>query len=60
VVIMYPNCCIFQDILTKEVIWRGIKKGHLYHLEDLRIGETNLARGYSKAKKMKFGRGIGG
>jgi GAG-pre-integrase domain len=50
VVIMYPNCCIFQDILTKEVIGRGIKKGRLYHLEDLRIGETNLARGYSKAE----------
>jgi GAG-pre-integrase domain len=50
VVMMYPNCCIFQDILTKKVIGRGIKRGGLYHLEDLRIGETNLSKGNSQAE----------
>jgi gag-polypeptide of LTR copia-type len=37
VALMFPNHCIFQDILTKEIIGRGIKKGRLYHLEDLKI-----------------------
>ncbi|PRQ16268.1 hypothetical protein RchiOBHm_Chr7g0182361 [Rosa chinensis] len=26
-VILYPWCCIFQDILTGEIIGRGIEKG---------------------------------
>lgn len=24
---MYPSFCLFQDILTKEIIGRGTKKG---------------------------------
>ena len=49
-VIMFPDFCIFQDILTKEIIGRGSKKGRLYHLEDLRVGRTNLANGCSKSE----------
>jgi hypothetical protein len=36
VVLMYPNCCIFQDIQTREIIGREVKRGRLYHLEDLK------------------------
>jgi hypothetical protein len=56
VALMFPNYCIFQDILTKEIIGRGIKKGRLYHLEDLKIGKTNVAL----AQRNRFGPGIGG
>jgi transposase InsO family protein len=47
-VLMYPNCCVFQDISTKEIIGRGIKRGRLYHLEDLKCGRANLAKGHSQ------------
>lgn len=42
---MYPNLCIFQDILTKEILGRGIKREGLYHLEDLSIGTACLVQG---------------
>jgi hypothetical protein len=42
-VLMYLNFCIFQDILMKEILGRGIKWNELYHLEDLNIGSTCLA-----------------
>jgi hypothetical protein len=42
VVLMYPNCCIFQDIQTKEIIGCGVKRGRLYHLENLKIRLANL------------------
>ena len=42
VVLMYPNFCIFQDILTKEILGRSIKRNGLYHLEDLSTGSTCL------------------
>lgn len=48
VVLMFPEFCIVQDILTKEIIGCGSKHGRLYHLEDLRIGRTNLANGSAK------------
>jgi GAG-pre-integrase domain len=50
VVLMFPDFCIFQDILTKEIIGRGSKRGRLYHLEDLRVGRMNLANGCSKSE----------
>jgi Reverse transcriptase (RNA-dependent DNA polymerase)/GAG-pre-integrase domain/Integrase core domain/gag-polypeptide of LTR copia-type len=50
VVLMYPNCCIFQDILTGKIVGRGTKRDRLYHLEDLRIGSSNLAKGYSTSE----------
>jgi transposase InsO family protein len=48
VVMMYPNFCVFQNILTKEIIGRGIRKGRLYHLEDMTIGQANIADSDSK------------
>jgi transposase InsO family protein len=48
VVLMYPDCCLFQDILTGEIIGRGVKRERLYHLEDLKYGMANLVGGSSK------------
>jgi GAG-pre-integrase domain/Integrase core domain len=39
-VLMYPKFCLFQDILTKEIIGRGSKRGGLYHLEDINEGSA--------------------
>jgi GAG-pre-integrase domain len=51
VVLMFPNFCIFQDILTKEIIGRGIKRGRLYHLKELKTGKANMVVGSSDAEK---------
>ena len=39
--LMYPNFCLFQDILTKEIIGRGTKKEGLYYMDDFSYGRTN-------------------
>jgi len=31
---MYPNFCLFQDILTKKIIGRGTKREGLYFVDD--------------------------
>lgn len=49
VVLMYPNFCLFQDILTKEIIGRGGKKGRLYYLEDMK-SSVNLVHGVPNNK----------
>ncbi|XP_078158094.1 uncharacterized protein LOC144553769 [Carex rostrata] len=54
VVLMYPKFCLFQDILTKEIIGRGSKQGRLYHLEDMTVGCANLAGGPSTTNKNKL------
>nr|KYP76234.1 Retrovirus-related Pol polyprotein from transposon TNT 1-94 [Cajanus cajan] len=41
VALMYPNFCFFQDILTKEITWRGTKRGGLYYMEDLNSSRVN-------------------
>ncbi|KAL6320551.1 hypothetical protein AAG906_007630 [Vitis piasezkii] len=35
IVLIYPTFCLLQDILTKEIIGRGTKRGGLYYMEDL-------------------------
>ena len=37
-VLMYHTFCLLQDILTKEIIGRGTKRGRLYYMEDLSVG----------------------
>jgi GAG-pre-integrase domain len=32
---MYHQYCIFQDLLTEEIIDRGTKRGGLYHLDNM-------------------------
>jgi GAG-pre-integrase domain/Integrase core domain len=50
-VLMYPQFCIFQDLLTKEVIGRGTKRGRLYHLDDMVTGKAHLSTGSSLNRK---------
>jgi histone deacetylase 1/2 len=50
---MYPNFCLFQDNLTKEIIGRGTKKGGLYHLEDMNNGSAINTTGLSNSCKNK-------
>ncbi|RVW82457.1 hypothetical protein CK203_049005 [Vitis vinifera] len=38
IVLMYPTFCLLQDILTKEIIGCGTKRGGLYYMEDLSVG----------------------
>ncbi|KAJ8638947.1 hypothetical protein MRB53_015641 [Persea americana] len=44
VVLMYPTFCFLQDILTKEIIGRGTKKGGLYYMDDFNSGKANQVR----------------
>lgn len=39
--LMYPNFCLFQDILTKEIIGRGTKREGLYYMDDFSYGQAN-------------------
>lgn len=41
VALMYPNFCLIQDILRKEIIGRGTKRGGLYYLDDFSPGRAN-------------------
>ena len=38
---MYPTFCLFQDILTKEIIGRGTKREGLYYIDDFSCGRAN-------------------
>ena len=40
-VLIYPTFCLIQNILTKEIIGRGTKRGGLYYMEDFGIGRAN-------------------
>jgi len=48
VALMFPNHCIFQDILTKEIIGRGTKRDGLYYLEEMKTGNSFLSKTDSK------------
>ncbi|GAV91852.1 gag_pre-integrs domain-containing protein [Cephalotus follicularis] len=40
-ILIYQTFCLFQDILTKEIIGRGTKRGGLYYLDDFTTGNVN-------------------
>ena len=40
-VLMYSNVCFLQDVLSKEIIGRGTKRGGLYYLDDFNYGRAN-------------------
>jgi hypothetical protein len=44
---MFLDFCVFQDILTKKIIGRGIRRERLYYLEELKTGNACLANGIS-------------
>jgi hypothetical protein len=41
IVLMYPTFCLIQDILTKEIIGRGTKRGGLYYMDDFSVGRAH-------------------
>ncbi|KAK8951274.1 hypothetical protein KSP39_PZI003194 [Platanthera zijinensis] len=41
VVLIYSTFCLFQDILSKEIIGRGTRRGGLYYLDDFSPGKAN-------------------
>ena len=42
--LIYPNFCLFQNILTKEIIGRGTKRGGLYCMDDCSLGMANTMK----------------
>jgi hypothetical protein len=40
VVLIYSTFCLLQDILTKEIIGRGTKRGGLYYVDDIKQGHV--------------------
>ena len=46
-VIMYLTFCIFEDILTNEIICRSTKRKGLYFINDMSVGKTNNMQGVS-------------
>lgn len=53
-VLIYPTFYLIQDILTKEIIGRGTKKGGLYYMEDFGIGRANHASTTSDRNKVNI------
>ena len=51
--LMYPTFCLFQDILTKEIIGRGTKREGLYYMDDFNSGRTNNMQQHSISAKEK-------
>ncbi|KAI5324530.1 hypothetical protein L3X38_033603 [Prunus dulcis] len=45
-VTFWPNCCIFQDILTRKIIGYGTRKGKLYFLDLATSGETRISQAF--------------
>ena len=39
--LIYPSFCIFQDILTKEIIGSGTKREGLYYMDDFNISRAH-------------------
>ena len=45
-VMFWPNCCIFQDILTRTIIGYGTRRGKLYYLDLTPSGETSISQAF--------------
>ncbi|XP_022878970.1 uncharacterized protein LOC111397659 isoform X1 [Olea europaea var. sylvestris] len=53
-VLFYSNFCLIQDILTKEIIGRGTKRGGLYHMEDFSIGRAHFTHLFTSNKEQQI------
>ena len=51
--LMYPTFCLFQDILTKEIIGRGTKREGLYYMDDFNHGNENTMH-YTEVKERQI------
>jgi transposase InsO family protein len=53
-VLMFPDYCVFQDILTKRIIGHGTRRDGLYYLDELKIGSNYIAKGDEVSTKDKI------
>ena len=49
-VLMYSSFCLFQDVLTKKIFGRGIKRGGLYYVDDLDLGMVHSAKSHRQGQ----------
>jgi hypothetical protein len=49
-VTFWPFYCVFQDILTRKTLGCGVKRGNLYYLELMKIGEQQYSTACSATK----------
>ena len=52
--LIYPSFCFLQDILTKEIIGRGTKRGGLYYIDDFSTGRANNIQHSSGVKQRQI------
>ncbi|XP_022878972.1 uncharacterized protein LOC111397659 isoform X3 [Olea europaea var. sylvestris] len=45
---------LLVDILTKEIIGRGTKRGGLYHMEDFSIGRAHFTHLFTSNKEQQI------
>lgn len=53
-VLIYPTFCLLQDILTKEIIGRGTKRGGLYYMDDFSSSKANNMQQSSNVKERQI------
>ena len=52
VVLIYPTFCLLRDILTKEIIGRGTKRGGLYYMEDVSMGHAHCIQSDGRERQI--------
>jgi hypothetical protein len=54
VVFIYSTFCFLQDMLTKEIIGRGTKKGGLYYVDDISTGHVFHATNDGRERQIRL------
>jgi hypothetical protein len=54
VVLIYSHFCLLQDILTKEIIGRGTKRGGLYYVDDVSTGHVFHVRSDGRERQIQL------
>jgi hypothetical protein len=54
IALIYPTFCLFQDILTKEIIGHGTKREDLYYMDDFSSGRVNTVKHSSSTKEKTY------
>ncbi|GMY05930.1 Retrovirus-related Pol polyprotein from transposon TNT 1-94 [Fagus crenata] len=54
VILIYSTFCLLQDVLSKEIIRRGTKKGGLYYLDDFSPGKANHTHHQTSSQELQI------
>jgi hypothetical protein len=54
VVLIYSTFCLLQDILTKEIIGCGTKRGGLYYVDDINMGHVLHVRSGGRERQIQL------